>query len=117
MSAEQLYEEWLEKLPENDPMREELLAIRGDSRDITERFYQEIVFGTAGLRGICGAGTNRMNERTVGRATQGIANYILKSGEDADRGVAIAYDCRYHSKEFSYLAAEILAGNAKAAKA
>ena len=111
MSAEQLYEEWLEKLPENDPMREELLAIRGDSRDITERFYQEIVFGTAGLRGICGAGTNRMNERTVGRATQGIANYILKSGEDADRGVAIAYDCRYHSKEFSYLAAEILAGN------
>ncbi len=111
MSAEQLYEEWLEKLPENDPMRAELLAIRGDSRDITERFYQEIVFGTAGLRGICGAGTNRMNERTVGRATQGIANYILKSGEDADRGVAIAYDCRYHSKEFSYLAAEILAGN------
>ena len=52
MSAEQLYEEWLEKLPENDPMRAELLAIRGDSRDITERFYQEIVFGTAGLRGI-----------------------------------------------------------------
>ena len=92
-------------------MYEELTAIRGNETEITDRFYQEIVFGTAGLRGICGAGTNRMNALTVGRATQGIANYILKSGEDISRGVVIAYDCRYHSKEFSELVAEILAGN------
>ena len=111
MTAQQVYEEWLLKLPADDPMRAELEAVRGDEKEITDRFYQEIVFGTAGLRGICGAGTNRMNERTVGRATQGIANYILASGEDIRRGVAIAYDCRYHSKEFSELAAEILAGN------
>ncbi|MDO4619953.1 MAG: phospho-sugar mutase [Lachnospiraceae bacterium] len=105
------YSYWLEKLSEDDPMKQELLAVKDDEKEITDRFYQEIVFGTAGLRGICGAGTNRMNERTVGRATQGLASYILRSGEDASRGVAIAYDCRYFSKEFSELAAEILAGN------
>ena len=111
MRAQDRYEEWLTKLKENDPMREELLQVQGNEAEITDRFWQDIVFGTAGLRGICGAGTNRMNALTVGRATQGIANYILKSGEDPMRGVAIAYDCRYHSKEFSELAASILAGN------
>ena len=105
------YEEWLAKLPENDPMREELLAIKDNDKEIRERFYREIEFGTAGLRGICAAGTNRMNTLTVGRATQGIANYILASGENPHRGIAIAYDSRYHSKEFAELAAEILAGN------
>lgn len=89
----------------------ELLAIRDDAGEITERFYKEIEFGTAGLRGICGAGTNRMNALTVGRAVQGIANYILRSGEDPGRGVVIAYDCRHFSREFSEMAAEILAGN------
>jgi phosphoglucomutase len=111
MNAQETYEVWLSKLSPSDPMHGELEEIRGNEAEITDRFYQEIVFGTAGLRGICGAGTNRMNELTVGRATQGIANYILKSGEDASRGVVIAYDCRYHSREFSELAAEILAGN------
>lgn len=111
MNARELYNLWLEKLPQDDPMRAELLAISDNENEITDRFYQEIVFGTAGLRGICGAGTNRMNRLTVGRATQGIADFILKSGEDVSRGVAIAYDCRYHSKEFSEMAAEILAGN------
>ena len=111
MSARDVYELWLKRLPADDPMREELTKIAGDESAITDRFYQEIEFGTAGLRGICGAGTNRMNERTVGRATQGIANYIKKSGQDPLRGVAIAYDCRYHSKEFSELVAGILAAN------
>ena len=111
MTAQEIYEVWLEKLPAGDPLRAELEAIRGNDAEITDRFYQEIAFGTAGLRGICGAGTNRMNERTVGRATQGIANYIKNSGEDISRGVAIAYDCRHFSKEFSEMAAEILAGN------
>ena len=107
----QAYEQWLEKLPAGDPLREELLSIKDDEGQIYERFYKEIEFGTAGLRGICAAGTNRMNSLTVGRATQGIASYILQSGKDPDAGVVIAYDCRYHSKEFSELAAEIFAGN------
>ncbi len=111
MNPQELYELWLRELDPKDPLHEELESIRGNEEEIVDRFYQEIVFGTAGLRGICGAGTNRMNELTVGRATQGIANYILNSGEDVTKGVAIAYDCRYHSKEFSELAAEILAGN------
>ena len=111
MNAEEKYQEWLDRLPEGDSMRQELLSIRGDIREINDRFYQEIVFGTAGLRGICGAGTNRMNPLTVGRATQGIANYLKKSQEDPTRGVAMAYDCRHHSREYSELAAEILAGN------
>ena len=111
MNAEERYEIWLDKLPEEDPMRKELLSIRGNRKEINDRFYQEIVFGTAGLRGICGAGTNRMNPLTVGRATQGIANYLKKTGEDLERWVAVAYDCRHHSREYSELAAEILAGN------
>lgn len=110
-NAQEVYEKWLETVPASDPMHQELEAIRGDDAQITDRFYQEIAFGTAGLRGICGAGTNRMNTYTVGRATQGIADYILRSGEDSTRGVVIGYDCRYHSKEFSELAAEVLAGN------
>ena len=93
------YKEWIERLPEEDPMREELIEIEGNDAEIKDRFYKEIEFGTAGLRGICGAGTNRMNTLTVGRATQGIANYILSSGENPARGFAIAYDCRYHSQE------------------
>ena len=111
MNAEQTYCYWLEKLDPQDPLYEELKQIEGDEAQITDRFYQDIEFGTAGLRGICGAGTNRMNVLTVGRATQGIANYILASGQDPDRGVVIAYDCRYHSREFSELVAMIMAGN------
>ena len=105
------YQLWLEKLDKASPLYQELLDIQGNETEITERFYRDIEFGTAGLRGICGAGTNRMNDLTVGRATQGIANYILKSGQNPKQGVAIAYDCRHHSKEFSEMAAEIFAGN------
>ena len=111
MDYKEKYALWLEKLDHDDPLYKELDAIRDDDNAIKERFYQEIEFGTAGLRGICEAGINRMNVLTVGRATQGIASYILKSGEDISRGVAIAYDCRYHSQEFSELVASILAGN------
>ena len=106
-----IYKTWLDNLSEENELYKELKSIENNDEEITERFYQEIEFGTAGLRGICGAGINRMNEITVGRATQGIANYILKSGLDISRGVAIAYDCRHHSKEFSELAAQILAAN------
>lgn len=111
INPQEIYEQWRERLDQSHPLYNELIEIEGNEAEITDRFYQEIEFGTAGLRGICGAGTNRMNELTIGRATQGIANYILNSGEDIDRGVVIAYDCRYFSKEFSELAAEILAGN------
>ena len=111
MYANERYELWMRKLAKGDPLREELQEIREDEKEINDRFYQEIVFGTAGLRGICGAGTNRMNVLTVGRATQGFANYILKSGEYPERGLTITYDCRYHSKEFSELVASIMAGN------
>ena len=100
------YSEWMEKLPENDPLREELKAIEGDHRAIRERFQLDLSFGTAGLRGIVSAGTNRMNFYTVGRATQGIANFIVKQGQAAmNRGVIIAHDPRYFSKEFSQYAA------------
>ncbi|MGN0363343.1 MAG: phospho-sugar mutase, partial [Bilifractor sp.] len=111
MEAEKKYEKWMARLPEEDPLRQELSGIEGNEGEITDRFYQDIEFGTAGLRGICGAGTNRMNHLTVGRATQGIADYILASGKDPERGVVIAYDCRHFSKEFSEQAAEIFAGN------
>ena len=74
------YEEWLKKLPEDHPFHAELLAIKGDDAEIKDRFYKEIEFGTAGLRGIFGAGTNRMNEFTVGRATQGIAKPGICAG-------------------------------------
>ena len=106
------YSEWMEKLPENDPLREELKAIEGDHRAIRERFQLDLSFGTAGLRGIVSAGTNRMNFYTVGRATQGIANFIVKQGQAAmNRGVIIAHDPRYFSKEFSQYAAGIFAAN------
>ncbi len=110
-TAKERYKKWLEKLPAGDPMREELEAIAGDEKEIRERFSRVISFGTAGLRGICSAGTSRMNILTIGRAVQGIANYIKASGADPDKGVVIAYDCRYHSREFSELAASILAAN------
>lgn len=117
MSAREEYERWLDQLPAQDPLHRELEQIRGRKEQIEDRFYQTITFGTAGLRGICGAGTNRMNVLTVGRATRGIADYILAYDRQnpkenvCDRGIAIAYDCRYHSREFASLAAEIFAAN------
>ena len=106
-----LYKEWLDRLPEHDQRREELLSIGDQPEEIRDRFYKEISFGTAGLRGKRGAGTNRMNVLTVGRTIQGIANYIAGAGAAKSRGVVISYDCRHFSGEFAKLAAEILAGN------
>ena len=101
---------WCEKADE--ATRAELFAIRDDEAEIKERFFKELSFGTAGLRGIIGAGTDRMNLYTVRRATQGLASYILQKGGDAaQRGVAIAYDPRHFSKEFAFAAACVLAGN------
>ena len=94
------YEKWL-----NDPCfdkdtKKELKEIKENEKEIEDRFYKDLEFGTAGLRGVIGAGTNRMNKYTVGKATQGLANFILKESTQ-DKGVAIAYDSRHMSKEFS----------------
>ncbi|RKM55960.1 phospho-sugar mutase [Butyrivibrio sp. CB08] len=112
MDYQARYEEWLEKLSDSDPLKAELLAISGDEKDKEERFYQDLSFGTAGLRGKVGAGTNRMNFLTVGKASQGVADYIVSKGQEAmDKGVIIAHDPRHFSREFSELAAGIFAAN------
>ncbi|SFP83732.1 phosphoglucomutase [Butyrivibrio proteoclasticus] len=112
MDYKERYNEWLEKLPESDPLRAELLEIKDNDTEIEERFFQNLAFGTAGLRGKVGAGTNRMNFYTVGKASQGVADYIVASGkENMEKGVIIAHDPRHFSKEFSKLAASIFAAN------
>jgi phosphoglucomutase len=101
---------WLESLPEGDPLHEELLTLQGNEKELQERFVADMVFGTAGLRGKIGAGTMRMNYYTVGRATEGIAQFILeKAPGEKDKGVIIAHDPRHFSHEFSELTAVILA--------
>lgn len=105
-----IYEEWLSNPYFDQETKEELRAIRADEKEIKERFYMDLEFGTAGLRGVIGAGINRMNIYTVRRATQGLAEYILEQG-GAERGVAIAYDSRRMSPEFSDEAARTLAAN------
>lgn len=92
--------------------REELLDISGDKAEIEDRFYKNLEFGTGGMRGVIGAGTNRMNVYTVRRASQGCADYFLKNVADAaKRGIAIAYDCRFKSDEFALEAARVFAHN------
>ncbi len=105
-----IYEEWLTNPYFDEKTKEELKAISGDEKEIKERFYMDLEFGTAGLRGVIGAGINRMNVYTVRRATQGLADYILEQG-GAEKGVAIAYDSRHMSPEFSDEAARTLAAN------
>lgn len=105
-----IYEEWLANPYFDEATKEELRSIKEDENEIKERFYQDLEFGTAGLRGVIGAGINRMNIYVVRRATQGLANYIIKQG-GADKGVAIAYDSRHMSPEFAEEAALTLAAN------
>ena len=110
MGYRENYEAWLNNPYFDEATREELRSISGDEKEIEERFYMDLEFGTAGLRGIIGAGTNRMNIYTVRKATQGLANYIAKVGAKA-KGVAIAYDSRRMSPEFADEAALCLAAN------
>lgn len=106
------YNAWLNDDYFDETTKEELRAIGRDEKEIEDRFYQNLAFGTGGLRGLLGAGTNRMNIYTVSKATQGLANYILKQGADfAARGVVIAHDPRHKSPEFSIRAALVLNGN------
>ena len=104
------YKKWCESEEFDEETKKELLAIKDDEKEIEDRFYKELEFGTAGLRGVIGAGTNRMNKYTVGKATQGLANYIVEQGT-ASKGVAISYDSRRMSKEFSMQTALILNAN------
>mgnify|MGYP005786167639 FL=1 len=104
------YKKWCESPEFDEETKRELLAIKDDKEEIEDRFYKELEFGTAGLRGVIGAGTNRMNPYTVGKATQGLANYILEQGTQ-EKGVAISYDSRKMSKEFSMQTALILCAN------
>ncbi len=111
MDYREKYNEWLEKLPKDGALCRELAQVT-DEDEIRDRFYKDLSFGTAGLRGKIGAGSNRMNEITVGRATQGIADFIVSNGREAmERGVVIAHDPRHFSKEFSELTAGIFAAN------
>ena len=104
------YERWCTEPAFDEETKKELLEIKGNDEEIKDRFYKELEFGTAGLRGVIGMGTNRMNKYTVGKATQGLANYIIEQGTQ-DKGVAISYDSRRMSKEFSLLTALILNAN------
>lgn len=110
MDYKEVYEAWLSNPYFDEATKAELRGIAGDEKEIKERFYADLEFGTAGLRGIIGAGTNRMNIYTVRKTTQGLANYIAAVGAK-DRGVAIAYDSRRMSPEFSDEAARCLAAN------
>lgn len=110
MDYREVYEQWLANPYFDDATKEELKNIAEEENEIKERFYMDLEFGTAGLRGIIGAGTNRMNIYVVRRATQGLANYIAKVGKQS-QGVAIAYDSRHMSLEFAQEAALCLAAN------
>lgn len=111
MNYKEIYNQWLTDEYFDNDTRNELEAIKSDENEIKERFYKNLEFGTAGLRGIIGAGRNRMNDYTVARATFGLANYILKNvgKEGKDRGVVIAYDSRFKSREFCLQTANTLA--------
>ena len=110
MNYKEEYKKWCEDPSFDKETRKELLSIKDDEEEIKDRFYKELEFGTAGLRGVIGMGTNRMNKYTVGKATQGLANYILEQGTQ-DKGVAISYDSRRMSDEFSLQTALILNAN------
>ena len=110
MGYREAYESWLNNPYFDEDTKQELRNIANDEKEIEDRFYMDLEFGTAGLRGVIGAGTNRMNVYTVRKATQGLSNYIIKVGAQA-KGVAIAYDSRRMSPEFANEAALCLAAN------
>lgn len=112
MDYRERYLQWMNSPYFDEAIKTELRSIENDDKEIQERFYKDLEFGTGGLRGIIGAGTNRMNKYTIRKATQGLANYILMQGEEGkSMGVAIAYDSRYMSPEFAEQAALVLNGN------
>lgn len=112
MDYKEIYKSWRSNPYFDEATRSELSSIEQNEKEIEDRFYKDLEFGTAGLRGKLGAGTNRMNMYIISRATQGLADFITEQGKDyMNRGVAIAYDCRHFSKEFAMRAALVLAAN------
>ena len=109
MNQIEIYQRWLAETEKNNELHQELMHIQGDAAAIEDRFYRELEFGTGGLRGILGAGTNRMNAYTVAKATQGYSNYLKQVKSEPT--VAIGYDSRIHSDTFAQTAAEVFAGN------
>ena len=106
------YNEWLEDENIDEDTKGELRAIKDDTKEIEERFHVDLEFGTGGLRGIVGAGTNRMNKYTVAKATQGLAEYVIENGKDKENlSAVIAHDPRNKSDEFSMTAALVLCAN------
>lgn len=112
MNSHETYLYWLCNEYFDEETRAELIKIKNKPKEIEDRFFKDLEFGTGGLRGLIGAGTNRINVYTVRKASQGLANYLLKSGYEAKtRGIVIAYDSRYKSREFALEAAKVFAGN------
>ncbi len=111
MGYRENYEAWLEDFQEAWATMQELKSIQGDEKEIEDRFYRDLSFGTAGMRGVLGAGMNRMNVYNVRRATQGLAEFLKKDPENARRGVVIAYDSRRMSQEFAKETALVFCGN------
>ena len=109
MTEIELYELWCKNATADKDLQEELVSIKGDSEAVSDRFYRDLEFGTGGLRGVIGAGTNRMNIYTIRRATQGFADYLNQ--EYANPSVAVSYDSRIKSDVFAKAAAEVLAAN------
>lgn len=112
MKYREIYKSWIESDYFDEATKKELIDIESNEEEIEDRFYKDLEFGTAGLRGKIGAGTNRMNRYIIARASQGLADYINEvENKSADKSVAIAYDCRHFSEEFARTAASVLAAN------
>ena len=109
MDVKTAYEQWLHDFAADADTIADLKAIANDPAEIEDRFYTELSFGTAGMRGVLGAGMNRMNRYNVRRATKGLAKYLLQNPQEAQRGVVIAYDSRRFSAEFARDTALVLA--------
>lgn len=105
------YDRWLKYGRENQELIEELLEIKAQEEKIQDAFYKNLEFGTGGLRGILGAGTNRMNVYTVAKASQGLADYVNEKFSEEQRSIAVSYDSRIHSKDFAETAAQVFAAN------
>lgn len=103
--------QWLSPTFDAETQKEIQQLIDSNSTDLADRFYKDMEFGTGGMRGIMGAGTNRINKYTLGRATQGLSNYLIENLEKTQKSVVIAYDCRHNSKKFAKVVADVLSAN------
>ena len=111
MDIVQKANDWLTETFDNETKEEVKALLTEDPKDLEDRFYKNLEFGTGGMRGTMGAGTNRINKYTLGKATQGLANYLLQTKRDTNLKVAIAFDCRHNSKKFAKVVADVLSAN------